>query len=123
MASEKTLKFKSAKDLEQAIEAYFDGCVEEEEPVTITGLALALNISRETLRDYGPDDVYFSLIKKAKLRVQHAYEKRLIKRGNSGDVFALKNFGWSDKTENGKSFDMKTALVEFSDTKTEDVEK
>ncbi|MBO4295122.1 MAG: hypothetical protein J5896_06775, partial [Alphaproteobacteria bacterium] len=70
-----------------------------------------------------PDDVYFSLIKKAKLRVQHAYEKRLIKRGNSGDVFALKNFGWSDKTENGKSFDMKTALVEFSDTKTEDVEK
>lgn len=33
------------------------------------------------------------------MRIENAYEKRLIARGNGGDVFALKNFGWRDKAE------------------------
>ena len=107
------LKFKTAKELEQKIDEYFSACQEEAEPVTITGLALALNISREALRDYDEKDAYFEIVKKAKLRVQHEYEKRLIKRGNTGDVFALKNFGWSDKAEIEKTLKIQTALVEF----------
>ena len=117
MTSDEGLKVRSAKELQQKIDAYFDMCREEDEPLTITGLALALNISRERLRDYGPQDEYFAIIKKAKLRVQHAYEKRLIKRGNTGDVFALKTFGWTDKAENEKAIFVKTALVTFEGTK------
>ncbi|KXK66847.1 hypothetical protein, partial [Christensenella minuta] len=37
--------------------------------------------------------------KKAKLKIENAYEKRLIGRGNGGDIFALKQFGWKDKQE------------------------
>lgn len=122
MTSEKILKFRSAKELQRTIDAYFEACHEDDEPVTITGLALALNVSRETLRDYSADDAFYALIKQAKLRVQHAYEKRLIKRGNTGDVFALKNFGWSEKTDAGKNIDLKTALVAFSDEKNEETE-
>ena len=117
MSSEKVVKVKSAEELKEIIEAYFEKCHEENEPVTITGLALALNMSRESLLSYGQDEGCLAIIKKARLRVQNAYEKRLIKRGNSGDVFALKTFGWTDKTEGDKNIKVKTALVAFEDEK------
>lgn len=119
MDGKRILKVKSAKQLQERIDAYFEACREDEEPVTITGLALAVNVSREVLLNWGPDDDCFSMIKQAKLRVQHAYEKRLIKRGNTGDVFALKSFGWSDKPENEKEVKIKTALVAFEDDSSE----
>lgn len=65
----------------------------------ITDLAIFLNTSRETLLDYQEKDEYSDTIKKAKLRIESGYEDRLINRGNSGDIFALKNFNWKDKTE------------------------
>lgn len=34
-----------------------------------------------------------------KLMIEHAHEHRNIKRGNAGDIFVLKQFGWRDKTE------------------------
>jgi hypothetical protein len=37
------------------------------------------------------------LINHAKLRIENSYELSLRKNGRSGDIFALKNFGWSDK--------------------------
>jgi len=123
MDAKRTLKVKSAKQLQERIEAYFEACREDDEPVTITGLALAINVSREVLLNWGPDDDCFSMIKQAKLRVQHAYEKRLIKRGNTGDVFALKSFGWSDKPESEKEVKIKTALVAFEDDLESSLEK
>lgn len=33
------------------------------------------------------------------MRIENAYEKRLINRGNGGDIFALKQFGWKDRQE------------------------
>lgn len=117
MSSDKMIKIKSADELKEMIEAYFEKCHQEDEPVTITGLALALNMSRESLLGYSQDEECLAIIKKARLRVQNAYEKRLIKRGNSGDVFALKTFGWSDKAEGDKTIKIKTALVAFEDEK------
>lgn len=93
------MKFKSAEELQEKINAYFARCEEEEEPLTITGLALALDTTRETLMDYEEKEEYSDAIKTAKLKIEHAYELRNIKRGNAGDIFALKNFGWKDKTE------------------------
>ena len=93
------LKFKSVKALEKAIEEYFLRCREMQEPVTITGLALALDTTRETLMDYEKRDKFSDTIKKAKLRIENVYEKRLIARGNGGDIFAMKQFGWKDRQE------------------------
>ena len=99
MPTGRPLKFKSVKELQKKIDAYFTRCEKDDEPLTITGLALALDTSRETLMEYGEREEFVDTIKKAKLKIEHAYELRNIKRGNAGDIFALKNFGWKDKTE------------------------
>jgi hypothetical protein len=93
------LKFKSAAELNGKIEEYFAECVRTGEPLTVTGLALALDTTRDVLMDYEGKDGFSNTIKKAKLRIENAYEKRLIARGNGGDIFALKQFGWKDRTE------------------------
>ena len=90
-------KFKSVEDLQERIDRYFTDCEENEEPVTVTGLCIWLDTTRDVLMDYQNDDEFSNTIKKAKQRIENAYEKRLIKRGNAGDIFALKQFGWTDK--------------------------
>lgn len=109
------LNFKTVEELQEKIDNYFNSCNEESEPITITGLALALGTTRETLCEYEERDEFVDTVKTAKLRVQHAYEKRLVKRGNGGDIFALKNFGWKDKSEVDNTLNIKSAFVEFGD--------
>lgn len=115
METGRPLKFKSVEELQEKIDAYFASCDEENEPITITGLALALDTTRDTLCDYGEKAEFSDTIKIAKLRVENAYEKRLIRRGNGGDVFALKNFGWKDTKDIDGNLNIKQALVEFVD--------
>ena len=93
------LKFRSVKALQEKVDAYFEECEKTGEPLTVTGLALALDTSRETLLNYQKRDGYGDVVRRAKMKIENAYEKRLIARGNGGDVFALKNFGWKDKSE------------------------
>jgi hypothetical protein len=97
MTAGRPLKFKSAEELQKKIDDYFK--ITPFEELTITGLALHLDTYRETLCNYEKRDEFLDTIKKAKQRIENAYEKRLIKRGGSGDIFALKNFGWRDKQE------------------------
>ena len=85
------------EELETLIESYF-----LETPIdnqTITGLALHLDTSRETLMNYEERDDFFDTIKKAKVKIEHAYELRGIKVGNAFDIFRLKNMGWKDKQD------------------------
>lgn len=95
------MKFQSVEELQQKINKYFSETKEEE--WTITGLALALDTTRDTLVDYGSgegDRAEFSdTVKEAKEKVHNAYEKDLRRKGRSGDIFALKNFGWTDRQE------------------------
>lgn len=91
------LKFKSVKELEDAAASYFTDTPAGK--LTITGLALALDTSRETLMNYEKKDEFFDAIKKMKTRIENDYELSLRTRGSSGDIFGLKNFGWRDKTE------------------------
>ena len=91
------LKFKSPEELQEKIEEYFS--VTPEGQRTITGLAVYLDTSRETLCNYESRDEFFDAIKKGKDRVELDYELSLRKRGGSGDIFGLKNFGWRDKQE------------------------
>ena len=115
METGRPLKFKSVEELQEKIDAYFASCDEENEPITITGLALALDTSRDILCNYENRDEFSNAIKMAKLRVENAYEKRLVRRGNGGDVFALKNFGWKDTKDIDGTLNIKQALVEFVD--------
>jgi len=113
-------KFDSPEDLQEAVDNYFASCFEtkyveekdpegrkyivekqiQTEPFTITGLALALNMSRENLLYYKPeiDPDFFSIIKMAKLRCQNYCERQAIhpnSRNVAGPIFNLKaNYGW-----------------------------
>ena len=85
------------EELETLIESYFLGTPIDNQ--TITGLALHLDTSRETLMNYEERDDFFDTIKKAKDKIEHAYELRGIKVGNAFDIFRLKNMGWKDKQD------------------------
>ena len=65
--------------------------------LTLTGLVLALGTNKTTLANYQRKPEYSELIDQAKLMIEHSYELSLRKRGRTSDIFALKNFGWSDK--------------------------
>jgi hypothetical protein len=91
------MKWKTAKQLEQQAESYFEETPFEE--WTITGLALHLGTTRYTLCDYENKPEFSNTVKLLKHQVEHSYEVGLRKRGNAGDIFAMKNFGWRDKQE------------------------
>jgi hypothetical protein len=109
-------KFKTVEELECLISDYFKKKDEEKKPYTITGLANALDTTRETLLDYENRDGEFSYtIKKAKSKVEEYVEDYLFTGKNqTGAIFNLKNNykGWKDKNETdlttgGKEFNFK----------------
>lgn len=115
-------KWNNPDELENLIEAYFislqnpDKPNEYIKPPTITGLALALGTTRNTLVDYeqliekeysSEEDLekaekFLRTIKKAKARCeQWVEENAMLNRANATfSIFNLKNnYGWKDKTE------------------------
>lgn len=97
MPAGRPLKFESAEEIEKIANEYFETTKPEE--WTITGLALALDTTRQTLVNYADKPEFVDTIKKLKTKVENQYEISLRKHGRSGDIFGLKNFGWTDKTE------------------------
>ena len=97
MAGGRPLKFENAEQMQKLIDKYFAETPDDE--ITITGLALALDTDRKTLINYENRDEFFNTIKKAKTIVENSYERALRKNGRTGEIFALKNFGWTDKQE------------------------
>jgi len=97
------MKYKTVGALKKAIEAYFVMCIEDKIPLTITGLAIALDFtSRQALINYEKTKGYekfFDTVKKAKLMVQN-YAETFLFTGKTvaGAIFNLKcNYGWEDK--------------------------
>jgi len=66
---------------------------------TITGLSLYLDTSRKVLMEYENRDNFSNTIKKAKTMIERFYEEGLMSQHSTGAIFALKNFGWTDKQE------------------------
>ena len=127
------LKFQSVKEMQDKVEAYFTSCNDyvrdakgnrmkdtvsgeyltyQAKVPTITGLAVFLDTSRETLLDYEnelhknkdmPPEIrhgFSDTIKKAKLRIYDATEQQLYRGKPTGAIFSLKNnYGWEDKTK------------------------
>ena len=95
------LKYKTEEELQKGIDAYFELCDKMDKPYTMTGLALSLGIDRTTLINYGNKDLFSTLVKTAKTRVEEQLEESLYRLGNnSGVIFNLKNnYGWRDTVE------------------------
>ena len=86
------------KALEALIDLYFEEAVQP----TLAGLAYSIGIDRGTLYNYEKKDEFFHTIKEARDRMLRVYEGLLIYQGKAnvaGIIFALKNTGWSDKTD------------------------
>lgn len=120
-------KYNKADEMKKKIEEYFESCFTEDlkynsekkyyepkkdykgniikyqcKPFTITGLANALDMTRETLLRYEEDKEFSDTIRKAKQKVEQYVEERLFDRdGVNGARFNLiNNFNnWSDKQE------------------------
>ena len=111
------LLFKTAEELQDKIDEYFDFCdnriqqvyskkqdavieIINPEPYTIAGLAYAVGIDRKTLWNYSKKDEFFHTIKRARDKVQTDVERRLMESNPTGAIFNLKNnFDYKDKIE------------------------
>lgn len=102
--------FKCAKELEKRVDAYFKnpdtrtvsigGNPVEVPCLTVTGLAISLGFaSRQSFYDQEKNDKFSYIIKRARLFIEHQYEKQLYQNNVTGAIFALKNMGWKDKSE------------------------
>lgn len=82
--------------VKKLIDEYFN----REKMPTMAGLAVSLDVSRSTLYNYADKDEFMDIIKKARWKIEEAYEKLLIYGDKpTGVIFALKNTGWTDKQE------------------------
>jgi len=136
------LKFKSVKELQTAIDAYFKKCdgrivevfdknsgsvvkLNNPEPYTVSGLAMALDCDRVTLLNYEKKDKeFFSTIKRAKSKIEYCVERGSLESGKPvGYIFNLKNNfkQWKDKTESDVNMNSKSVVfVSKADTKEAD---
>lgn len=106
------LKFESVEKLQEKIDGYFENCEKMVLPHTVTGLAVWLNTTRDTLMDYQKRDQFSDTIKKAKLRCEAYAEKELyLNKCATGPIFALKNFGWKDKRETEHSGEVRVSPI------------
>lgn len=120
------LKIDNAEELEKLVDEYFKKT--KEEKITITGLCLYLNLTKETFYEYAKRPEYKFILDRARLIVENSYEMSLREFGRTGDIFALKNFGWKDKlpeeekedkenAKNGIIIDLIGALKDAKDIK------
>jgi hypothetical protein len=95
------LKYNDPEKMQRVVDTYFEKCEAEKKIPLMTGLALALNMPRQTLQDYMSRDRFSDIIKKAKLRIEAAVTDLLVAGQRPvGAIFYLKNcHNWVDKTE------------------------
>lgn len=104
--------FDSPEQMQERIEEYFlncpdyrtvtlkDGTSVKIPTITITGLVLFLGFAdRASFYDYEKKPEFSHTIKRARTFVEREYEIALQGGNPTGPIFALKNFGWKDKTE------------------------
>lgn len=90
--------FTDPEDMQAAVDDYFTNT--EPREYTITGLALHIGFeSRQSFYDYEEHTDFSYIIKKARLKIEHGYELRLMGKNVTGAIFALKNMGWKDKVD------------------------
>lgn len=95
-------KFLDPEELEKKGMEYIEDCRANNKPITITGLCIWLDTTRDTLMEYQRKEEFSTTIKRLKLYAENYAENYLYNpngRAVVGAIFALKNFGWADKME------------------------
>jgi hypothetical protein len=119
MAGGRPLLFKDEIKLVERIQEFFDMCRDTEEIPTISGLAVHLDTSRETLCNYEKKETFFDTIKGAKDKVI-ALQEQLAMKGKINPtvwIFSAKNnLGYTDErktdiTSNGMSISISEAIA------------
>ena len=105
-------KFSSPEEFQKVADDYFAACVAKEEVPTVNGLALALDLTRETLLRYAEKPEFSDTVKRVRTRLEAAWEQRLAGNSVAGAIFWLKNQGWSDKTEQAITADVSVSALE-----------
>ncbi len=91
-------KYDTPEQLQDKIDEYIKG--DDKDKLTITGLCLHCGFeSRQSFYAYEQKEKFSYTIKRSRLFIENAYEKRLQDRNPTGSIFALKNLGWTDKQE------------------------
>jgi len=87
------------EEFTELAQAYFEQCAETKEPVTITGLALAVGFAAvQSLHDYEARPEFSDAVRRARLYVQNQVEKRLFGNNATGPIFWLKSqANWEDR--------------------------
>jgi hypothetical protein len=114
--------FETKEQMQKAIDLYFNEGVTKKqiavgkapnqevieiEVPTITGLCYYLGFeSRQSFYDYEKVSEFSYTIKRARTFIEQHYEELLQVGNTTGAIFALKNFGWSDKQEIEHSGDL-----------------
>jgi len=104
--------YSNPEDLQAKIQDYFDNCPDYRTAydklgnafkiptITITGLVLHCGFcDRKSFYEYEVKPEFTHTIKRARSFVEKEYEMALNTGSCTGAIFALKNFGWIDKSE------------------------
>lgn len=93
------LKYRSAKELQVAIDSYFDS---HPSSLTVTGMALHLGfLDRQAMYEYAKRGEFYCTVKAAMARMCDYVENKLMQGEGYGPglIFWLKNHQWTDKQE------------------------
>ena len=115
------LKYRTVQELQNRIDAYFADCDQRMAPYTVTGLAVAVGLTRKGLLEYQGRRHFTNAIEHAKARIEVDYEERLIanKGSANGLIFVLKNnYGYQDKIEQEINSTINAISDEAMDTET-----
>lgn len=100
-------------DLQEAVDKYF---AEVKKP-TVTGLALFLGFAdKTTLYEYRDRPEFSYPIKASLTRIELYHEEGLSENNVTGRIFALKNMGWRDKTEQEHTFPSAIRIIRDKET-------
>lgn len=92
--------YNSPEEFDLAADSYMVHCEEKVIKPTITGATLYLGFcDKTTLYDYRDRPEFSYSVKRLLLFVENGYEQALHGNSVAGSIFALKNMGWKDKTE------------------------
>jgi hypothetical protein len=112
MAGGRPMIWKDPIELSDLISDYFN----QTSRPTLSGLAVFLEVDRQTLYNYKEKDEFFGIIKRATAKVEAIYEERAIYENNpTGVIFALKNMGWSDNKKIDLAVSKEQPLFSLSD--------
>lgn len=105
--------YNNPEELQSKIDEYFDiGMTRKQVEIKGTSLTITIDVptitgliryvgfeSRQSFYDMEKREGFTYTIKRARQRIEQHYEELLQRGIGAGAIFALKNFGWTDKTE------------------------